>query len=100
MTALMKTQNTIPVTTPEVGTIERDLINFFAERGGLPGGSLDEQLDYPFFDAGILTSVGLVELVMQIEQKYSLQLDLEELQGSDFQTCRGIARLIRRRQST
>ncbi|MBX9655410.1 acyl carrier protein [bacterium] len=76
-----------------------DLLQFFDERGGLPGNSLDEQLDLPLFEAGVISSVGLVELVMHLEQRYNIELDPEELQGPDFQTCRGIIRIIERRIS-
>lgn len=79
--------------------LTNDLLRFFDERGGLPGNSLDEQLDLPLFEAGVISSVGLVELVMYLEQRYKIELDPEELQGPDFQTCRGIIRIIERRTS-
>lgn len=79
--------------------IVNDLIAFFEERGGIPGKSIDEQLDLRIFESGVISSVGLVELVMHLEQRYNIELDPEELQGPDFQTCRGMIRIIERRMS-
>jgi len=91
---------TATTTTSSIHAITQDLITFFEARGGLAGNSLDEQLDLQFFEAGIISSVGLVELVMHLEQHYGIELDPEELQGPDFQTCRGIIRIIERRTTT
>ena len=97
MTIIIDEKN---ATTSDMIATEAELLDFFEQRGGIPGSTTEEKLDTPFLEAGIISSVGLVELVMHIEQRFGLELDPDELQGPDFQTCRGIARIIRRRQTS
>ena len=91
MTQALQTENT--------RTVEADLIAFFDAHGGLPGESIDEQLDFPFLSTGVISSLGLVELVMHVEGTYGVRLGPDDLQGPAFQTVRGIAQLLREKRS-
>lgn len=79
--------------------VEREVLAFLERERPLPAGSVDEKLDYPFLAAGVISSIGLVELVMHLEQAHGVRLAPEDLQGPDFQTARGIARIVLRGRS-
>jgi acyl carrier protein len=46
------------------------------------------------FDSGILDSQRLVELVFQIEQKFQMQVDIEDFEIENFRCIETIAALI------
>jgi acyl carrier protein len=76
----------------------------------MPAGmSLEAQLDSLFIDklnvrvptpdtdliaSGLLDSMQIVELVVQVEQQFGLRIDLERVDFDDLRSLAGIARLI------
>lgn len=53
-----------------------------------------ESADQDVIDAGLLDSLGLIELLVALEQEFGVQLDLEELEIDDFRTPRRIGDMI------
>lgn len=80
-----------------VEDIHRVLLDFFAARGGLPGDTSDEKLDCAYLWAGVITSVGLVELVMTLERTFGIRFQADDMQSESFHTCRGLAELVANR---
>jgi methoxymalonate biosynthesis acyl carrier protein len=50
--------------------------------------------DEDVIDSGMLDSLGLIELLVEVEREFGIQLDLEELDIDDFRTPRRIARVV------
>jgi len=50
--------------------------------------------DQDVIDAGLLDSLGLIELLVALEQEFGVQLDLEELDLDDFRTVERIGAMI------
>jgi acyl carrier protein len=72
------------------------LANWFAARGKLKAAETAQEkirgTDY--FQAGWLTSMEVVEFVMDIEQNFDIQFSENDLQDSRFVTIAGLAELI------
>lgn len=68
---------------------------------GRIGGVLSEKLlievespDLDLLEGGLVDSVGLVELILELEQHFGVSLPVEGLQIDDFRSIRSIAGLI------
>lgn len=55
--------------------------------------------DADVIEAGMLDSLAVVELLVAIEEEFSLQIDLEQLDLADLRTPRTIAALVERAQA-
>jgi methoxymalonate biosynthesis acyl carrier protein len=53
-----------------------------------------ENPDQDVIDSGMLDSLGLIELLVEVEREFGVQLDLEELDIDDFRTPRRIAGVV------
>lgn len=53
-----------------------------------------EDPDQDVIDSGMLDSLGLIELLVEVEREFGVQLDLEELDIDDFRTSRRIAGVV------
>lgn len=73
--------------------IKQVLMEFFEERGGLPGDTEAEQLACPYLEQGLITSMGLVELVMLLEGQFDVKFRPEEMRSEAFKTCAGLIEL-------
>ncbi len=51
------------------------------------------------FEAGILDSLSLVELLVNLEQAYGVKISLAELDLDDFRSVANIARLVEKSQT-
>ena len=50
--------------------------------------------DADLFESGLLDSMQIVELVLQIERRLGVRIDLERVDFDDLRSVSGIARLI------
>ncbi len=50
--------------------------------------------DTDLIESGLLDSMKLVELLVQIEQQFGLRIELEQIEIDDLRSVRGIARMI------
>lgn len=67
-----------------------EIQKLFAEKLSRPVGSPDEDL----FEAGILDSMVLVELLLQLEQTFGLSISIADLDLDSIRTIRRIAELV------
>lgn len=56
-----------------------------------------EELDINLFDTGLLDSLGLVELLVQIDEKLNIIISPSEIQRSDVDTPNKIIELLKKR---
>ena len=54
--------------------------------------------DVDLFATGVLDSLGLVELLVQLEQRLSVHVEMEELDVDAFRTIASIAAFVARKQ--
>lgn len=55
--------------------------------------------DLDLIDSGLVDSIGLVELILEIETRFEVVLPPEEVEIDDFRSLRRIAALVGRRVS-
>jgi D-alanine--poly(phosphoribitol) ligase subunit 2 len=76
--------------------LEQQIIDIFAER-------FETRLDsneVDLLDTGIVDSVRIVELVLEVEQRFGLSLPFEQLEIEDFRTVPRLAERIARTMPT
>lgn len=72
--------------------LQRQIVDIFAER-------LDTKLpseDVDLLDTGLVDSVKIVELVLELEQRFDVSLPFEDLEIEDFRTVAKLAARIAR----
>lgn len=56
--------------------------------------------DTNLFEADIIDSMGLIELVVFIEAEFGIPIDQEDLKIQNFKTIRSVANIIKARRQT
>ena len=75
--------------------IQSKILEYFSQNGNFaPGISDDEKLDAFYLDSGVIDSLGIIELVVFLEETFSVQFSSDDMQSSDFRTIRGLMKLI------
>ena len=72
-----------------------EIITVFLERLNVTVPSLDADL----LASGVLDSLALVELLVQIEARYGIQISLEKLDFDDFRSVSAIAAFVARERN-
>ena len=84
-------------------TVETWLIDWFVARTKITKGAPENQRstlrDTDYFEAGWLTSMEVVEFVMEIEQRFGMQFSDRDLQDPRFVTIAGLTELILERST-
>jgi acyl carrier protein len=57
-------------------------------------------LDTDLLETGVLDSLAVVRLLVQIEERFGLTVEMEDLEIEDLRSIRSITRLISRRNAT
>ncbi len=70
------------------------LANWFVARGKIGKTASETLRDTDYFQAGWLTSMEVVEFVMEIEQQFGMQFSENDLQDPRFVTIAGLTELI------
>lgn len=71
------------------------ILSWFEARGPVPGASAAEKLKIDYFDAGLIDSLTVVELVAVIEEKYGVRFTDAHFQERRFATIGGVAEITR-----
>jgi acyl carrier protein len=78
------------------GKLEHQIVDLFTTRFDAEAGDLEADL----LANGTVDSVRLVELVLELEQRFGIELPFDELEIDDFRTVRCIAALVGRTTSS
>ncbi len=70
------------------------LCEFFSKRDKNLGKDKEEQVNTDIFDAGLVDSFGIIELITAIESNFKIELKQEDLSDARFRTIKGIAEII------
>jgi acyl carrier protein len=77
------------------------LLEWFSQRGKIAAESAAGLPEINYFDAGMLTSLEIVEFVSEIEEKFGVQFSESDFQDPRFLTISGLSELIlERREQT
>ncbi len=81
-----------------MGNATRDLVlNFIARNGRKPVPANEQELmACAYLDAGIIDSLGVIEMVSEFESKFSIRFSADDLQSDQFLTIGGLIALINR----
>jgi acyl carrier protein len=77
-------------------TIEEYVIEYFRRQNSLPEKPKEELLATFYLDAGLIDSMGIVELISEFETKFEFQFTADDLQSNEFQTIGGLISLIKK----
>jgi acyl carrier protein len=84
-------------------TVEKWLIDWFVARTKITKDAHENQRgtlrDTDYFEAGWLTSMEVVEFVMEIERRFGMQFSDRDLQDPRFVTIAGLTELILERST-
>lgn len=69
------------------------VVDWFSSRGKLRC-AMEEALEIDYLQSGLLTSLEIVELVTELEDRFGIQFSEAEMQDPRFSTIGGIAELI------
>jgi acyl carrier protein len=70
------------------------LLEWFSDRRKTSREAKNEILNINYFDAGLLTSLEVIEFVTEIEEKFAVRFSEADFQDSRFVTMSGLSDLI------
>ena len=70
------------------------LATYFTEHASLENRSLDELRNENYVSMGLLDSLGIVQMLVGIEQEFGVWLDPAEMQDPRFCSISGLAELV------
>ena len=70
------------------------LLDWFKKKGPLPDISEEEQSCLNYYDEGLINSLGVIELIVSIEEHFSIEFSQEHFQDRRFSTIKGLAEMI------
>jgi len=74
------------------------LYNYFSKEDEIPGKTYEEQINIDFFEVGLIDSLGIIELIEEIETVFNITLKPEHMQDTRFRTIKGLAEIIEENQ--
>lgn len=77
--------------------IQTWLTGWFAERN--PDRDCPPASTENYYDAGLIDSFGIIELIEEIEKKYDIMFDDDEFTEPAFMTIEGLADLVRQKRA-
>jgi len=70
------------------------LVSYFEEHGQLNGRAVDELVDENYVSMELLDSLGIVQMLVGLEDEFGVWLDPEEMQDPRFCSITGLAALV------
>ncbi|MDH4187791.1 MAG: phosphopantetheine-binding protein [Nitrospira sp.] len=70
------------------------LLDWFRQKGPVPGGTVEEQLRVNYFEAKLIDSLTVINLILEIEKRFGIQFSPEDFQDRRFATIGGLSELI------
>jgi D-alanine--poly(phosphoribitol) ligase subunit 2 len=78
----------------DAAEIRRAVLAWFSAKGTVPGASESEQLAADYFAAGLIDSLAVVELVVDLEAKFGVRFEDTHFQQRRFSTIGGLAEIV------
>ncbi len=74
--------------------IKKFVIDYIEKKGKLPKNTDIEDLNY--IDSGYIDSIGIIKFIVEIEQRFNVQISDEDIMSEKFKTVKGLADIIKR----
>lgn len=74
--------------------VQEWLLRWFEKKGPLPGKTPESKLKLNYFEAGLIDSLAVVQLVADIEAAFPIRFTDKHYQESRFSTIGGLAGII------
>jgi acyl carrier protein len=76
--------------------VRQSVLAVMRARGEIPGGTEEEQLAYWYLDEGLVDSMGFVELVLELEERFGIRFAPDDMQAAEFRTVGGVIGTVER----
>ncbi len=73
------------------------LINWFTNKNPQISININNETDY--YKAGLVDSFGIIELIVEIENNFSIKFDDSDFKKKEFRTIKGLENLIKSRMN-
>lgn len=70
------------------------LIDWFKKRSATFSGPAEEQYEINYFDAGFIDSMGVMDLIVEIESEFNIRFTEKHFQDRRFPFIQGLATII------
>lgn len=70
------------------------LLRWFEQRGTVPGTTPEEQLQVNYFDVQLIDSLGVIQLIAEVEEHFGISFHERHFQDRRFATIGGLSELI------
>jgi D-alanine--poly(phosphoribitol) ligase subunit 2 len=70
------------------------LLDWFKQKGEVPGETVEEQLNVNYYDAKLIDSLGVINLVFEVEEQFGITFSQENFQERRFATIGGLGEII------
>jgi len=74
--------------------IKKFVINYIEKKGKLPKNTDFETFNY--IETGYVDSIGIIKFIVEIEQKFNIQISEEDIMSEKFKTVNGLSDIIKR----
>ena len=74
--------------------------NYFLKKNKFSICDYYKRINLDIFDEGFIDSLGVIDLITQIESTFNLELKAEDMQDIRFRTISGMAEIIEQRKKT
>lgn len=76
--------------------IEEFILKYLSKKGKLPQ---DIDVDkFNYIDTGYIDSMGIIKFVVELEQKFGIEISEEDIISNDFRTIGGLCKIIKGKQ--
>ena len=75
-------------------TVKSFVLTYLNSQKTLPGQNEEDWLAYAYLDEGTVDSMGIVEMVTEMESAFNVRFSPEDMQSDDFRTVGGLIGLI------
>jgi len=73
--------------------IKKFVIDYIEKKGKLPKNTDIENLNY--IDSGYIDSIGIIKFIVEIEQRFNVQISDEDMMSEKFKTIKGLISIIK-----
>ena len=75
-------------------SIKDSVLSYFSEKKTFP--DQEQMLACRYLEAGIIDSMGIIELIAHFEDRHNIRFEAEDLQSDEFQSIGGLVSIIER----
>ena len=70
------------------------LLGWFGNKGTVPGDDVAAQIQVNYFDVGLIDSMGVIELIGDVEEHFAIAFEHTHFQDRRFATIGGLGEIV------